>query len=102
MDITLNECPVELQEKVAECSVKFNAQHGSCQLISVICRDGQPYKDKKRILRTYEVILLVGNMFAIYTQMIDGACLDHEVMENTIIAGTVSRIVKAAPAWFDF
>lgn len=102
MEITLKDCPVELQKEVAERTEAFKTRHGSCELISVSCQDGHPYKDAERVLRTYEVILLVGNMFAIYSQMIDGVCLDHKVMENTVIAGTVSRIVKAAPAWFDF
>lgn len=102
MDITLKDCPIEMQETISERMKGFQERHGSCELLSVCCRDGHPYKDKERIHRTYEVILLVGNMFAIYTQMIDGICLDHKVMENTVIAGTVSRIVKAAPMWFDF
>lgn len=98
MKINLENCPVMLRDRVA--AAMEDAQScGICELIFVEKRIGTPYRDKSLTTTTYEVIVLHGNLFRVFTQMDDGGPLRDRVFENSLILATVQNILHNAPEW---
>ena len=99
MKIALTDCPPELREQLRTDTEKFLRWNGSCELISVVNFESTPYKDKSRIMRCYEAIVLVGNTYFVYRQNLDGGVFEHKVEVASLTIGTVNNILDNSPEW---
>ena len=98
MRIELQQCPEALRKRVEEKMSKMPSKL-ECEILSVECREGTPYLDKSIIIHIFEVIILCGNMFTIFTQIIGEALIEEQVSEDSLIFATVINILENAPEW---
>ena len=99
MKISLTDCPPELRETIRIDTEKFLGWSGGCELISVVSFDSTPYIDKSRVMRCYEVFIMVANTYFIFCQRQDGSSYDTEVHTSSLTIGTVQNILNNSPSW---